>query len=67
MTKAEANKIHIAGQKMSNFLYNLGQSDEFKKYSQMMREMVKEWDDNKLPLAITAVGKKRMKEMIGKA
>jgi len=42
--KIDAEKVRIAGQKMSNWLFNLYQSDEFKKHKETMRELVAEWD-----------------------
>lgn len=66
MTKKEADIIYIAAQKMSNWLYNLSQKEEFKKYSAAMREMVQEWDDNKIPLAKASMTKKRQSSAIKK-
>jgi hypothetical protein len=61
MTKNESSKIYTAGAKMSNWLFNMGQSEEFRKYSHMMREMVEEWDNNKKPLLLMTIDKRRKK------
>jgi hypothetical protein len=43
--KLDAEKVRIAGLKMSNWLYNIGQSDRFTSVEKKaMREMVDEWD-----------------------
>jgi vacuolar-type H+-ATPase subunit E/Vma4 len=42
--KQDAEKVRIAGQKMSNWLYNMAQHSEFNKLSAQMKEMVAEWD-----------------------
>ena len=48
--KKDADKIYFAGLFMSNWLYNMSQNPEFSKYSESMRDMVKEWDEIKSKL-----------------
>lgn len=61
MTKKEAEIVYIAGQKMSNWLYNLSQSDLLVKYKDQMEEMVRVWDSTKKPLNLMTVTRRRKK------
>jgi len=44
LTKAEAEAVRIAGMKMSNWLYNMRQTDPCRDHAISMGEMVHEWD-----------------------
>ncbi len=60
MTREEILKIeqaYIAAQKMSNWLYNMGQSDA--KHGEDMLAMVREWDDTKTAISLLIVPRKR--------
>ena len=51
MTKKESEDIYIAAEQMSNWLFNMKYSEDMKKYSFVMKEMVDKWDANKEPLS----------------
>jgi hypothetical protein len=44
LNKTQADEIYIAGQHMSNWMYNVSQRPEFTKYAESMQEMVRDWD-----------------------
>ena len=52
-------QAYIAAQKMSNWLYNVGQHPDFKHLSKQMRKMVNEWDQTKKAIALETVPKAR--------
>jgi hypothetical protein len=45
LNKQQAEKVRIAVQKMSNWLYNMAWEPIFAEYGKAMREMVDEWDE----------------------
>jgi len=51
----EIERAYIAAQKMSNWLYNMAQREDFKSLSSQMREMVDEWDNAKSSIALKTV------------
>jgi len=45
LRKATADAIFVAGQHMSNWMYNMAQSDKLDPHQrEAMREMVRDWD-----------------------
>jgi|GEM_PF-6429826 hypothetical protein len=44
LTKADADEIYVAGQHMSNWLYNQSQKFNFAVYKNEMQNMAKDWD-----------------------